>query len=154
MFKPYYPPEGFYFALSFQGEQTGFIEVSGITMEMETDEIVAGGENGFVHRVPARTRFQNLILKRGITSSNSELFTWCQNTLDGSLSNPISPQNISVHLLNTNGDNLMNWNFYNAYPLKFSVDALSAENNEVLIETLELAYTYFETRNNSKNSNH
>jgi len=154
MAKQYIPPVGFYFALSFKGEQTGFKEVLGISLEMETEEIVAGGENRFLHRVPTIASFQNLVLKRGITSENSELLKWCENILQGSLSNPITPQNISVYLLDASGDYLMIWNFYNAYPIKFSVDALSGENNEVLIETLELVYTFFETTNNSKNSNH
>ena len=64
MAKQYIPPVGFYFALSFKGEQTGFKEVLGISLEMETEEIVAGGENRFLHRVPTIASFQNLVLKK------------------------------------------------------------------------------------------
>jgi phage tail-like protein len=147
------PPVGFYFKLTFNGEEYAFIEVSGISMEMETDEIVEGGENRFTHRVPISSSFSNLVLKRGIVSQNSELLRWCQNTLEGTLSNPITTNNVFVHLLDANANILRSWKFHNAYPVKYAVGPFQSETNEVAIETLELKYIYFDRAIHSSNSN-
>lgn len=140
------PPGGFYFKISFNGEEYTFLEVSGISMEMETNETVEGGENRFTHRVPTIVRYQNFVLKRGIISQNSALLAWCQETLEGSLLNPIKTHHVMVALLDANATIVMCWEFYDAYPVKWSVGLLQSEANEIAIETLELAYTLFHTK--------
>ena len=139
------PFNGFYFTLSLNGEEYGFQEVSGISMETEIKEIVNGGENRFAHRVPTTVKFQNLVLKRGIASQNSALLRWCQETLEGNMSNPIKTHTILVQLLNT-GNVVKSWQFYNAYPVKWSVSSLLPNTNEVGIETLEMVYSYFQQK--------
>lgn len=141
------PPVGFYFTLSFNGEEYGFQEVSGISIHMETNEIAQGGENRFVHRVPTSVKFQNLVLKRGMASQNSALLRWCQETLEGNMSNPIKTHTILVQLLDTgSGVISSSWQFYNAYPVKWSVSPLLSNTNEVVIETLEMVYSYFQVK--------
>lgn len=136
----------FYFQLSLEGiiHHTSFKEVSGITMEMETEEITEGGINEFKHRVPTTSKFTNLILKRGIASKNSDLINWCSSILGGGLEIAIITKNIEVSLLDKKGDPLKSWNFKNAWPIKWEVSELSSMNNEVLIEILEFSYSYFE----------
>ncbi|MEZ4859168.1 MAG: phage tail protein [Flavobacteriaceae bacterium] len=138
------PPVGFYFTLSFNGEEYGFQEVSGISSQMETNEIAQGGENRFVHQLPT---IQNLVLKRGMASQNSALHRWCQETLEGNMSNPIKTHTILVQLLDTgSGVIFKSWQFYNAYPVKWSVSPLLSNTNEVVIETLEMVYSYFQVK--------
>ena len=45
-----------------------FRECSGLEMEWDVVEYVEGGENRFVHKFRGRAKYQNLILKRGITA--------------------------------------------------------------------------------------
>ncbi len=148
-----YPPVGFYFRLTFTGisgsVDTSFKEVSGISVEMDTEEIAEGGNNRFKHRVPTSAKFSNLVLKRGLVTSESELLNWCQTTLQGSLAETIQPKNIIVDLLDENGDPLKSWSFVNAWPVKWSVSDLHSMNNEIVIENLEFSYSYFEELNNS-----
>lgn len=35
------------------------------------------------------------------------------------------------------------WTFYNAYSVKYSVSDIKSQENELVIESIELAYTYF-----------
>lgn len=137
-------PVGFYFSLSFDGEDAAFKEVSGISKEFGIEEVRSGGENRFKYRLPTVITGKNLVLKRAIIPKDSKLIQWCTDTFSGELSNPIKTQDVSVDLLNSKGEVLIKWTFYNAYPVKYSVSDLKSQESEVLMETIELAYTYFE----------
>ena len=145
-------PVGFYFSLSFEGEELGFQEVSGISKEYGIEEVRSGGENRFKYRLPTLTTSKNLVLKRAIVPENSKLIKWCEDSLDQGLSGPIKTENVSVNLLNSDGETLIQWNFHKAYPVKYSVSDLHSQKNELAMETLELAYTYFEVV--QKNADH
>lgn len=148
-----YPPVGFYFRLTFTGisgaVDTSFKEVSGISVEMDTEEIAEGGNNRFKHRVPTTAKFSNLVLKRGLVTGSSELLNWCQETIQGGLVETVTPKNIIVDLLDEEGEPLKSWNFVNAWPVKWSVSDLNSMNNEIVIESMEFVYSYFNELNNS-----
>lgn len=138
-------PAGFYFSVSFEGShQANFQEVSGISNEMRLEDVNEGGENRFNHKIPPSTSSQNLILKRGFISKNSSLFKWCVDSIDDGLATAIQTKNITVHLLDSDGVVTMRWSFYNAYPITYSMADLTSQENDMAIETLELAYTYFQ----------
>jgi len=141
-----YPAPAFYFKVTFwgaRGSDTSFQEVSGISSEVETEDVVEGGENRYVHRLPKTVKHQHLVLKRGISSADSPLITWCQNTLE-KFTVPIKLQTIDVQLLNESGSPLMTWSFYDAYPVKWEVESFNSTKNEVAIEKIEFSYTYSE----------
>ncbi|HEY1038131.1 MAG TPA: phage tail protein [Bacteroidia bacterium] len=145
----YYPPVGFYFKLSFAGVTTAidyaFQEVSGITSEMGVEEITEGGENRFKYKLPSGAKYGNLIVKRGLVTPDSQLATWCANTVGSDLSQPIAPKTINVMLMDANAQPLMIWNFINAWPVKWSVSDFKSQEGEVVIESIEFAYNYFRT---------
>lgn len=134
---------GFYFQLSFKGEDAAFKEVSGISKELSMEEVVCGGENRFKYRLPTITTSQNLVLKRALIPEGSKLIDWCASTLDEGLASAISPHDVSVSLFNSDGSVSVMWTFYNAYPVKYAVSDLKSQENEIVIESIELAYTYF-----------
>ncbi len=134
---------GFYFELSFQGEGSPFQEVSGISMEMDTEEITEGGENRFTHLTPTRAKSSNLILKRGILYKDSKVMQWIKDTIGEEVSSAIITSTIIITLFNAKGNPTMGWVFHNAYPVKYSISSLESPENEVLIETIEFAYSYF-----------
>ena len=53
------------------------------------------------------------------------------------------PIDLTVKLLNEEHDPLVTWNVVSAYPVKWSVSDFNAEQSEIAIETIELAYNYF-----------
>ena len=137
----YYPPLGFHFKVEFanlSGEYQ-FQSVSGLNVELETEQIAEGGENRFKHKLPVSTRYPNLVLKRGI-KTDSALTKWCRDALENF---DIKPTNITISLLNENHEPLMTWNVVHAYPLKWSVSEFNAEKSQLAIESIELAYNYF-----------
>lgn len=142
----YYPPVGFYFSVKFSGvgssNDSSFAEASGLDAERGVVEIAEGGENRFSHRVPGRAKYANLVLKRGLMASSSDLFDWCKTAFEGDLGQPLEPKEIDVSLLDPEGDPLLTWNFTRAWPVKWSVAGFNAKENAVALETLEFAYAY------------
>ena len=137
----YYPPLGFHFKVEFSNikGEFQFQSVSGLNVELETEQIAEGGENRFKHKLPVRTKYPNLVLKRGVLV-NSELIRWCRNAVE---SFDIAPADMTISLLNEEHEPLITWNVVHAWPVKWSVADLNAEENKVAIETIELAYNYF-----------
>jgi len=138
---------GFYFGLRITGGSTNdaaFREVSGLNAEIGIEEVVSGGENRFKYRLPSTASFPNLVLKRGIVLSSSPLAKWCQTTMDGGLAKPIQTKDVQLCLLDASGKTSMSWNFSKAWPVKWNISDLKSEDNSVLIETIELAYQFFQ----------
>lgn len=142
----YYPPVGFHFKVEVLGlppsdNDMRFTEVSGLSVEMATEELAEGGENRFVQKYPVRAKYSELVLKRGMLVS-SEVINWVRGCIEHY---PIKPRNIDVTLLNEEHEPLLTWHVIGAYPTKWAVSDLNATNNAVVTETLQLYYQYFTT---------
>jgi phage tail-like protein len=139
-----YPPVAFYFKVSFPGsseiEDTSFKEVSGINTELDVESVEEGGENRFSHQLPKRAKHNNLVLKRGLTTSSSNLYKWVKENIEGDFSALFTTKMVQIDMLNEEGQALYSWTCDNAYPIKWEIDGLDANKNEVVIETIELAY--------------
>lgn len=139
----YYPPWGFYyrveFGISTNKNDVRFQSVSGLSVEYDVEEYKEGGENRFTHKLPGRTKYADLVLKRGMLT-DSEVTNWC---LAAFRDRDFRPADISVILMNEKGEPLRTWNIAHAIPKKWLVTDLNANDNAVVIETLELIYQYF-----------
>lgn len=118
-----------------QAVQGVFTEVGGLQIETNVMEYQEGGNNGFVHRLPGFTKVSNITLKRGMTKSN-DFFKWCTSIASGQLTR----RNVSIIMYDTKGDELMHWDFHNAYPVKWIGPQFRASDATAAIETLELAH--------------
>ncbi len=138
----------FYFKVAISGDSSktdaAFQEVSGLSKELGVEDVVCGGENRFKYRLPTITTYPNLVLKRGIVIADSPLVEWVQLTLDSGMSKPIKTKNINVILMDEQSQPSMQWNFNKAYPVKWAATDLKSQDNTLLIETIELAYQYYE----------
>lgn len=145
----FYQTVGFHFKVIFSGlsnqaEVDGrFKSVTGLDAQIETEIIKEGGENRFEHVVPTRRKYSDLVLQRGLLSpaSSSAVTAWCKKAFDRFEITPITMQ---VHLLNESHAPIMKWDIIHAWPKSWKTAELNAERSEVLIETLELNYNYYE----------
>jgi phage tail-like protein len=139
----YYPPWGFYykveFSISKEKNDVRFQTVSGLTVEYDLEEFKEGGENRFTHKLPVRTKFADLVLKRGMLT-DSEVVRWC---LKAFRDREFEPADISIILMNEKSETLRTWNVAHAIPKKWLVSDLNASENGIVVETLELIYRYF-----------
>jgi phage tail-like protein len=148
----YYPPVGFHFRVEFaflppETNDMRFQEVSGLSVEIATEEVIEGGENRFAHRLPTRARYANLVLKRGLLV-DSRLKDWIVNAVENLEAQPgvkgQEPTLVNVTLLNEHHKPLGDtYRFVNAWPVKWAVSDFKAMENSLVIETLELTYNYF-----------
>ncbi len=139
----YYPPVSFQFIVEFEGfpggSDCGFQEVSGLSVNIQTEDYAEGGENRFVHKLPKGSSYETLVLKRGILK-DSRLADWFRKATE---TLEFEPKNLTVSLLNEEQSKLCTWNIVHACPSKWSGAALNAESSALFIETMELNYHYF-----------
>ncbi len=139
----YYPPWGFYyrvdFSISRNSNDVRFQTVSGLSVEYDMEEYREGGENRFVHRLPVRTKYADLVLKRGMLT-DSEVIEWF---LKAFRDREFEPADLNIVLMNEQGEPLRTWKVAAAIPKKWVVSDLNSGENSVVIETLELTYRYF-----------
>ncbi len=112
-----------------------FSECSGLQAEIEVVPYEEGGCNGFVHKLPGRTKYSNITLKRGVVSSD-DLWEWFQEAARGE----VTRREVSVVLLDGAQRQVKRWNFSGAYPVKWVGPAFKGGENAISIETLELAH--------------
>ena len=139
----YYPPWGFYYRVEFgvskNKNDVRFQTVSGLSVEYDTEEYKEGGENRFTHKLPVRTKYSDLVLKRGMLT-DSEVINWFFRAFRD---RDFQPTDLNVILMNEKGEPLRTWQVAHAIPRKWLVSDLNAGENSVVIETLELSYRYF-----------
>jgi phage tail-like protein len=113
-----------------------FTECSGLSLEREVETYAEGGVNDYVHTLPVRTKYANIVLKRGIIKSD-KLWQWYQKGIrDGQ----VERLNLSVKLYNAKGEVLQNWDIVDAYPVKWVGPTLNSGSAEMAVETIELAH--------------
>jgi len=140
----FYPQTGFHFSVVFElfpqlPNDIKFQEITGLNATMEMEAIKEGGENRFVHQLPGRTSYSELVLKRG-RIMGSFVLQWCRNAIENF---EFKPTNILISLLDENHLPLYNWYVINAIPKKLEVSGFNAERSEIVIETMTLSYQYF-----------
>nr|VFK08749.1 MAG: conserved hypothetical phage tail region protein [Candidatus Kentron sp. LPFa]VFK62423.1 MAG: conserved hypothetical phage tail region protein [Candidatus Kentron sp. UNK]VFK70498.1 MAG: conserved hypothetical phage tail region protein [Candidatus Kentron sp. UNK] len=113
-----------------------FQKVSGLGASIETTQVEEGGQNLFSHRLPEKVQYENLVLERGLVVS-SPLTVEFNVAMSGF---KFAPSNVLVTLLDNTRIPLAAWLFIRAWPVAWSVSDLDAMENDVVIETMELAY--------------
>ena len=140
------PPLGNQFLLEVDGVSIGvFNHAEGISVELETETIKEGGQNGFVHKVPGRMVWPNIVLSRGLTQSNN-LFDWFEKASGQGFAgkrNKLSRHTGAVTIVNHLGIRLRSWSLVDVFPVKWSGPSLGAENKDPALETLEIAHHGF-----------
>ena len=113
----------------------GASEVTGLQLETETETYEEGGANDFVHILPKRTKYQHIILKRGITDKD-DIWNWYMDVVRGIFKRKSG----AIFLMDVPGKDLWRWGFKEAYPVKWTGPELKTDSNTVAFETIELAH--------------
>ena len=148
----YYPPWSFYYKVEFMLDgspattnDARFQTLSGLSVEYDYESYKEGGENRFEHKLPVRTKYADMVLKRGMLTGSTVIDWFTAAFRD----RQFSPVNVNVILMNEKGDPLRTWKIAHAVPKKWSVSDFNANESSVVIETLELTYRYFSLQDSS-----
>jgi len=130
------PVPGFRFTVTFDDlPPGGFSDCSGLQMETEVQEYAEGGLNGHTWKLPGRTKQGNVTLKRGIV--NKSLWDWHRAIASGEF----KARNCTIVVHDPSGsDDVIEFQLVDAFLSKWVGPELSAGQNNVAIETIEVAH--------------
>jgi len=114
--------------------RAAFHEVSGLDSTIDVIEHREGGDNTTPRKLPGMTKHSNIVLKWGMTD-DQELYQWHRDVVNGT----VQRRNGSIVLLDRRGQEVARWNFFKAWPTKWTGPSFTAEGNDVSIEQMELA---------------
>ncbi len=110
----------------------GFSRVSGLSSRSDVVEYRVGS-SPLVQKIPGKTRFGNIILEKGCTTSGA-LYQWRRSIENGE----DDRRSGSIILLDANFKEKARWNFYGAWPCRYEAPEFDAADNAIGVETLEL----------------
>lgn len=129
------PYSSFRFQIEIEGIIAGgFTDVSGLSIQTEVDSIREGGVNDFEYKLPRGTKYTDITLKRGLI--DWELYNWYKDVINGI----INRKSGAIYLLDHEGNQVMDWYFFEAYPVKWDVSSFNATSNTVASETVVLTH--------------
>src|ERR1043166_323718 len=102
--------------------RAAFQEASGFNSTIDVVEHREGGENTTMRKLPGQTKYSNIVLKWGITD-DLELYEWHRQAVLGNLQR----RNGSIVGLDRQGNEIVRWNFFNAWPSKYDGPDYNAE---------------------------
>lgn len=123
----------YHFRVEIEGVTQGaFTSVSGLEGDTEVIEYKDGQDRNLRTR-PGRTRYSNIVLRRGYTA-NPELFDWYRQTADG----VIERKSGSVILLDDSAQEIQRFNFFEAWPCRWRGCEFDGDDGDALFEEIEI----------------
>ena len=113
-----------------------FQECTGLDATTEPIEYREGGDNTTVRKLPGRTSYSDINLKRGLSDSK-ELWDWFKQVRDGNVS--LKNGSIVVYDL-ANSTEVARWNFVRAWPTRWEGPSFNATGNEIAVESLTIVH--------------
>lgn len=115
-----------------------FQECTGLAADLEVKEYAEGGVNDFMHKLPTRVKWPNLVLKRGVTHEKA-LLAWFWATRTAGLPANVLDE-VTISLMGPGSQLVRTWTFWGAFPVKWEGPALNAGSNSIATEKLEIAH--------------
>ena len=112
------------------------MECNGIKTTTQVFEIEEGGVNHRVHKVPGQSRWENLVLRYGVTSDTS-LLQWRNEILEDGFA---KRRNGAVIVKNLAMEEVRRYSFVNAWPVAYEGPNFVAYGAELAVEMIELAH--------------
>lgn len=125
-----------------------FTEISGLEISIETEDVQEGGQNSFVHKLPGRMTWPNIVLKRGITQNDS-LIKWLHESSGEEFTknrNSLKRKSAAITLVGPAGKRLRSWEFDGAFAVKWSGPNFSVTATEIPMEELEICHHGFRVK--------
>ena len=130
------PFSAFLFRVEIRGIVEGFFrECSGLESTIQIQEDPTLGR-GMMRKLPGRIVYANITLRQGLTQSMN-LYQWHLAALRGNI------QRVNGSVIQVGPDGiaqLARWNFTDGWPTKYTGPSFNSSNNELSIETFEIAH--------------
>jgi phage tail-like protein len=123
----------------------GFTEVSGLSVEIETEKYKEGGENESVHHLPTTVKKPAIVLKKGFIEGDNKMWDWFQEVLD----KKIKPKNLAILIMKPDGSPACRMEVEKALPVRWEGSQLTGKSGEIFMETLTLEHQGFRLKKSS-----
>lgn len=110
----------------------------GLSVEYDIFEYREGGQNGFVHRIPGRRKYQNIKLTRPLDKGTAEVAGWVS-----SAEGPNAGHTARIAVLDAHGETVAAWDIADVYPSRWSGPNLDVNGKDTALEVLELGHNGF-----------
>ncbi|HSH68095.1 MAG TPA: phage tail protein [Bacteroidia bacterium] len=120
------------FLVYIDGMNCTFQEISGL--ETETRQTPTEFKPGNIPSDPKK--IGNVVLKKGLFVQDIAFSEWYSKIN----MNTSVPGTCIIHLLDESGNSIMTWTLYNALVTKIEITDLKTDDNEVAVESVEIAY--------------
>ena len=132
-----YPHTKNHFQVEWGGRSIGFMEVSGLAMELDVVDYREGSspENS-VKKMPGLKKFSDIVLRRGIIKNDDDFYRW----ISTATFNQVERREVIISLLNEQHEPAVTWKLKNAFPSKLEYSSLNSQLSEVVIESLTLVH--------------
>ena len=115
-----------------------FMGCDGLGMDVETEDRIEGGNNGYVWKLPVRIKYSNVKFTRPISSESAKVAAWLSK-----LATVVRRTSAEIVALTPEGKRLVTWHLTGVIPVKWTGPSFSAESPKVAQETLEIAHNGF-----------
>jgi phage tail-like protein len=113
----------------------GFSDCTGLQTEIEVQDYPEGGWNVALRKLPGRTKQGNLTLKRGVV--DLEMWNWYYDMTQGRR----MYRDCTVRVRDEAGkEAVIEWQLQSAFPCKWLGPDLSATQNQIAVETVEICH--------------
>jgi phage tail-like protein len=127
------------FAIEIEGVEAGrFLQCDGLQARIDVVEF-SDGNDLRRHKLPGRPAVDNLVLRRGVTGSDT-LWKWFKAAYDGQVTRRAG----SIIVLDEAAQELYRFNFYEGWPCRWKSLELVTDKPGSLIEEIEIAIEHFE----------
>lgn len=124
-----------------EGGQTdlgSFTRCQGLNVACEPYAYQEGGQNGFVHQLPAQVKFGAVSLTRPLDSSSAAVAAWL-----GRLQTKPVRTTARIAALDTAGEEVAAWTLMGVWPREWTGPTFQSEGNAVATESLTLVHEGF-----------
>lgn len=112
-----------------------FISCEGLAMNVETEDRIEGGNNGFVWKLPVRMTYPNVRMTRPVGEDTVKVVKWFASATDGA-----KRTSARIVALTPDGKDLISWTLTGVVPIQWHGPSFSAETVQVATEMLEIAH--------------
>lgn len=128
---------------------------TGLRVELKVTKVTSGGDYSTQQILPDHVEYSNIKLERAVDPDDSEAV---KRWLEGKVTDWMNYNGTgkiyaggtaTITVLGAQGTAVMSWDLIGVYPVAWSGPSLSATDNKIAIESLELAHRGFLTSNSN-----
>jgi phage tail-like protein len=125
-----------FFQLTIAGNSLGnFHSCNGMGAQVEMEQHVEGGNNGFAWQLPSRITWSNITLTRPVTSDTTKVATWLAKII-----RQVEPQDGEIVALQPDLTPITRWQVLGIVPVRWQGPSFDPADSQPAVETLEIAH--------------